>query len=61
MVKREGENLLWNYVCKMADNIKVIIAKKKIGWEGTNWISVLLYCEKWRFLFHAVLNFTSST
>jgi len=29
MVKREGENLLWNYVCKMADNIKVIIAKKK--------------------------------
>ena len=32
-MKREEENLLWNYVCEMEDNIKMEIAKKK-NWMG---------------------------
>jgi len=34
---------------------------KEIVWEVTDWIHVPLYCEKWRFLFNAVLNFRGST
>ena len=59
-MKREGENLLWNYaykmedIIKMADNITMAIKRNNMG-------SYRLDCEKWRFLFKEVMNFRGWT
>jgi hypothetical protein len=54
--KPEGKRPLGRPRCRWVDNIKMDLKRKRMGWDGRDWIELAQDRDQWRALVNTVMN-----